>query len=39
MYCPAGFFNYIADRTVFDLPATEHIPKLPSGNFTMVGCD
>ncbi|GFR47770.1 hypothetical protein Agub_g9537 [Astrephomene gubernaculifera] len=30
-----GFFNFIADMTVFDLPVKEPKPQLPAGNFLM----
>jgi hypothetical protein len=32
----AGFFNYIADMSVFNLPPTEHYPRMPNGDYNMV---
>jgi hypothetical protein len=38
LHCPdAGFFNYIADASIFNLPSTEHNPQMPSGDYNMVG--
>jgi hypothetical protein len=31
-----GFFNYIADMSVFSLPPTEHFPQMPNGDYNMV---